>query len=168
MDFIGEFVLTHPNIRIPSSGKTYALNEANSPVWPLGLQNYITAIKKGEGRSKMQFNSRYIGSMVGDVHRTLLRGGIFGYPGNTKYPEGKLHLVYEAAPMAFLVEQAGGKASTGTQRILDLQPTSLYQRIPVFLGSADDILELEESLRSTTNQEKTVQSSAPPEAVAAA
>ena len=140
---IGEFVMTHPNIRIPKRGRTYALNEANSEVWPSGLQQYIQNIKSGRGESHTNFNCRYVGSMVGDVHRTLLRGGIFGYPPNAKYREGKLHLVYEAAPMAFLVEQAGGKASTGRHRILDLIPSSLYQRIPVYLGSEDDVTELE-------------------------
>ena len=143
---IGEFVMTHPNIRIPKRGKTYALNEANSEVWPAGLQQYIQNIKSGRGESHTSFNCRYVGSMVGDVHRTLLRGGIFGYPPNAKYREGKLHLVYEAAPMAFLIEQAGGRASTGRHRILDLMPQSLYQRIPVYLGSEDDMTELESYL----------------------
>ena len=143
---IGEFVMTHPNIRIPKRGKTYALNEANSDVWPAGLQQYVQNIKSGRGESRTNFNCRYVGSMVGDVHRMLLRGGVFGYPPNAKYREGKLHLVYEAAPMAFLVEQAGGRATTGKHRILDLVPSSLYQRIPVYLGSEEDVTELESYL----------------------
>lgn len=142
----GEFVMTHPNIRIPRRGKTYALNEANSDHWPFGLQQYIQNVKSGRGDSRTSFNCRYVGSMVADVHRTLLRGGVFGYPPNAKHREGKLHLVYEAAPMAFLVEQAGGRASTGKHRILDLAPSSLYQRIPVYLGSEDDMVELESHL----------------------
>eukprot|EP01041_Mallomonas_annulata_P009099 gene9099-18859_t len=102
---IGEFVLTHPNVRIPKRGKIYSFNEANSHRWTPGLQKYVTDIKSGQGESGKSYTSRYIGSMVGDVHRTMLYGGIFGYPGNKKHTNGKLKLLYEAAPMAFLVEQ---------------------------------------------------------------
>ena len=102
---IGEFVMTHPNVKIPKRGKIYSFNEANSPMWTKGLQKYVEDIKTGNGESGVKYSSRYIGSMVGDVHRTLLYGGIFGYPGDAKNPNGKLRLLYEAAPMSYLVEQ---------------------------------------------------------------
>eukprot|EP00611_Tribonema_gayanum_P013198 TRINITY_DN239_c0_g1_i4.p1 TRINITY_DN239_c0_g1~~TRINITY_DN239_c0_g1_i4.p1 ORF type:complete len:421 (-),score=138.59 TRINITY_DN239_c0_g1_i4:179-1381(-) len=144
---IGEFVLTHPNIQVPKRGKIYSFNEANSPDWDTGLQNYVEAIKSGKGESGARYSSRYIGSMVGDVHRTLLYGGIFGYPGDKKNPNGKLRLLYEAAPMSFIVEQAGGKSTTGKERIMNIHPEQVHQRVPTFLGSADDVTELEKSLK---------------------
>ncbi|CAM9570482.1 unnamed protein product [Choristocarpus tenellus] len=139
---IGEFVLTHPDIQVPKRGKIYSFNEANAPDWSPPLQKYVTSLKEGTGESGNKYSSRYIGSMVGDVHRTLLYGGIFGYPGDAKNPTGKLRLLYEAAPMAFIVEQAGGKCSTGVDRVMDLKPEKVHQRVPTFLGSADDVDEL--------------------------
>ncbi|CAM9556396.1 unnamed protein product, partial [Chrysoparadoxa australica] len=144
---IGEFVLTHKDIQVPSRGKIYSFNEANSPDWDSGLQNYVQDIKAGNGASGDRYSSRYIGSMVGDVHRTLLYGGIFGYPGDTKNPNGKLRLLYEAAPMSYIVEQAGGKSTTGKQRIMDIHPEQVHQRVPTFLGSKDDVEELESYLK---------------------
>jgi fructose-1,6-bisphosphatase I len=144
-DSVGEFVLTQPNMQIPARGKPiYSINEANRWQWDEGLRNYITAIQKGEGQTGKQYTARYLGSMVGDIHRTLLYGGIFGYPGDTKNVNGKLRLLYEAAPIAFLMEAAGGKAVTATgERILDIVPTNVHQRVPCFFGSADDVSELE-------------------------
>lgn len=142
-DSIGEFILTHPNIKIPNRGKVYSLNEAKSLQWEPSYQSYIADMKSGENKAEVSYSSRYIGSMVGDIHRTLLYGGIFGYPGNTKYPNGKLRLLHEAAPMAFLMEQAGGRAITGRERILDIKPSKIDQCTPVFLGSKDDVDELE-------------------------
>jgi len=139
---IGEFVLTHPNIKIPKRGKIYSINEANYFDWEPALQTYVNNLKAGKGESGEKYSARYIGSMVGDVHRTLLYGGIFGYPGDAKNPNGKLRLLYEGSPMSFLLEQAGGKSTTGSQRVMDIVPTSVHQRIPVFLGSADDIDEV--------------------------
>merc|ERR1712023_472203 len=98
---------------------------------------------EGKGESGAKYSSRYIGSMVGDVHRTLLYGGWFAYPGDTKNPNGKLRLLYEGAPMSFILEQAGGKSTTGKQRVMDIKPNSVHQRIPVFLGSPKDIEEIE-------------------------
>jgi len=140
---IGEFVLTHPNIQIPKRGKIYSFNEANSPKWEAGLQKYIDDIKNGKGESGQKYTSRYIGSLVGDIHRTILYGGIFGYPGDSKRKNGKLRLLYEAAPMSFLIENAGGRSSTGSASILETRPADVHQRVPTFLGSADDILEVE-------------------------
>jgi fructose-1,6-bisphosphatase I len=139
---IGEFVRTHPYIRIPKRGKIYSFNEANRWDWDQPLQDYITDIQQGHGDTKNKYSSRYIGSMVADVHRTLLYGGIFGYPADKKNPDGKLRLLYEAAPMAFLVEQAGGLALTGKNRIMDLSPQSVHQRVPCILGSPEDVEEL--------------------------
>lgn len=139
---IGEFVLTHPNIVIPKRGKIYSFNEANRWDWDQPLQDYITDIQQGRGDTKSRYSSRYIGSMVADVHRTLLYGGIFGYPADKRNRDGKLRLLYEAAPMAFLMEQAGGLALTGKNRIMDIPPAHVHQRVPTILGSPLDVLEL--------------------------
>jgi fructose-1,6-bisphosphatase I len=139
---IGEFVLTHPNIKIPSRGKIYSINEANYFDWDPALQEYVNNLKAGKGESGAKYSARYIGSMVGDVHRTLLYGGIFGYPGDAKNPNGKLRLLYEGAPMSFLLEQAGGKSTTGSQRVMEIVPGKVHQRVPVFLGSPEDIDEV--------------------------
>jgi fructose-1,6-bisphosphatase I len=143
---IGEFVLTHPNIKIPNRGNIYSLNEANAPDWDPALKEYVDRLKTGKGESGESYTSRYIGSMVGDVHRTLLYGGIFGYPGDAKNPNGKLRLLYEGAPMSFILEQAGGKSTTGSKRVMDIAPETVHQRIPVFLGSPDDIDEVVKAL----------------------
>merc|ERR1719387_2645112 len=139
---IGEFVLTHPNIQIPKRGKIYSINEANYFDWDPALQTYINNLKAGKGESDQKYSARYIGSMVGDVHRTLLYGGLFGYPGDAKNPNGKLRLLYEGAPMSFLLEQAGGKSTTGSQRVMEINPQGVHQRVPVFLGSPEDIDEV--------------------------
>ncbi|EKX34950.1 hypothetical protein GUITHDRAFT_97957 [Guillardia theta CCMP2712] len=139
---IGEFVLTHPNIQLPKRGKIYSMNEANRWDWDKPLQDYVTAIQTGQGQTKAKYSSRYIGSMVGDVHRTLLYGGIFGYPADKKNKDGKLRLLYEAAPMSFLMEQAGGLSLTGKTRIMDLVPQKVHQRVPFLAGSYDDVMEM--------------------------
>ena len=140
---VGEFILTQPNMQVPSRGKPiYSLNEANRWDWEEPLRDYVTAVQKGEGETGEQYTARYLGSMVGDIHRTLLYGGIFGYPGDTKHPNGKLRLLYEAAPIAFIVEAAGGKAISNDKRILDINPTNVHQRIPCFFGSPEDVDEM--------------------------
>ncbi|GAA98079.1 uncharacterized protein L969DRAFT_86002 [Mixia osmundae IAM 14324] len=137
---IGEFILTHPDIKIPERGKIYSFNEGNTLYFHEPVTKYLESIKfPSNGKP---YSARYIGSMVADVHRTLLYGGIFGYPDDKKSKSGKLRLLYEGFPMAFLVEQAGGLATTGTTRILDIEPTSIHQRVPVFLGSRDDVNDL--------------------------
>jgi fructose-1,6-bisphosphatase I len=136
---LGEFVLTHPNVKMPPRGKIYSTNQGNAPQWAPGLREYFNKITHGEGESKTKYSLRYIGSMVGDMHRTLLYGGLFLYPADEKNKSGKLRLLYEANPMAMLAEQAGGKASTGNQRVMDLQPTKLHERCPIFIGSAEDV-----------------------------
>lgn len=144
---VGEFVLSHPDIKIPSRGKIYSTNEGNQPYWKKGTREYIDYLKSDKNRIGKPYSSRYIGSLVADFHRNLLKGGIFLYPEDTKDPKkttGKLRLLYEANPLAFVVEQAGGYASTGYERILDIKPTKLHQRVPLILGSKDDVLEYEE------------------------
>lgn len=139
---IGEFVLTHPDIKIPPRGKIYSMNESNRHDWDQPMKDYISDIQQGLGDTKTKYTSRYVGSMVADVHRTLLYGGIFGYPADLKNPDGKLRLLYEAAPMAFLMEQAGGYALTGKNRIMDIPPQNVHQRVPCILGSRLDVAEL--------------------------
>ena len=141
---VGEFVLTQPNMQIPTRGKPiYSINEANRWQWDEPLRDYVTAIQQGEGQTGKQYTARYLGSMVGDIHRTLLYGGIFGYPADTKNKNGKLRLLYEAAPIAMLMEAAGGLAVGGDgERILDIEPEDVHQRVPCFFGSADDVMEM--------------------------
>lgn len=131
---IGEFLMTHDNMRIGKK-KIYSVNEGNAGNWSPGFTEYIQSCKSGKKPQTL----RYIGSMVADVHRTLLYGGTFYYPEDRKSPSGKLRLLYEAAPMAFLAEQAGGVAETGSGRILDIVPTKLHQRVPVYLGDRDEV-----------------------------
>jgi fructose-1,6-bisphosphatase I len=138
---VGEFVLTRANMKIPQRGHIYSFNESNYYQWDKGIQEYIERLKNGNNQSATRYSSRYVGSMVADVHRTLLYGGIFGYPADQKNVGGKLRLVYECAPMAYLVEQAGGKATTGREDILDITPKSIHERKPLVLGSPDDIEE---------------------------
>jgi len=139
---IGEFILTHKNIRIPKAGKIYSINEGNAELWDVPTRTYVNQCKRLDKKGKPK-TSRYIGSMVADVHRTLLYGGIFMYPADKNSKDGKLRLLYECNPMSFLIEQAGGRASNGAQRILDLQPTKIHQRSPIFMGSPDDVKEIE-------------------------
>ncbi|KAF8350708.1 fructose-1,6-bisphosphatase [Amanita rubescens] len=138
---LGEFILTHPNITIPPRGKIYSFNEGNSMYFHQPVVDYLHSIKYPP-QGKSPYSARYIGSMVADVHRTLLYGGIFGYPNDKKSKSGKLRLLYEAFPMAFLTEQAGGIATTGKQRILDIEPKGIHERCSVFLGSRDDVQDL--------------------------
>ncbi|PBK78154.1 probable FBP1-fructose-1,6-bisphosphatase [Armillaria ostoyae] len=138
---LGEFILTHPDIQIPHRGKIYSFNEGNAMYFHPPVNAYLKSIKY-PAPPKAPYSARYIGSMVADVHRTFLYGGIFGYPDDKKSKSGKLRLLYEAFPMAFLTEQAGGIATTGTQRILDIVPTGIHQRCSVFLGSKDDVQDL--------------------------
>lgn len=136
---IGEFVLSHPNIRMPETGKYYSVNESHFAKWPRGVQLAVRGLH-GDFPEKMPGkNSRYIGALVADFHRNLISGGIFLYPGEVKKPEGKLRLCYEASPLAFVAEQAGGAATDGIQRILDIQPGTLHQRVPLVIGSRRDV-----------------------------
>jgi len=143
----GEFILSHPNIRTPKKGKIYSINEGNYLYWHPGLKRYIKYLQEEDKVSERPYSSRYIGSMVADIHRNLLYGGIFMYPADSRSPNGKLRLMYECNPMAFIVEQAGGRASNGKQRLLEVTPTSLHQRTPIFIGSEEDVLLVEKFMR---------------------
>mmetsp|Transcript_22959 Transcript_22959/g.48568 ORF Transcript_22959/g.48568 Transcript_22959/m.48568 type:complete len:415 (+) Transcript_22959:165-1409(+) len=142
---IGEFVLSKPDVKIPEDCGIYSMNEANFDKGKKPLKDVVTGWREGTGASATRFSSRYIGSMVGDVHRTLLYGGVFGYPGDTKNPNGKLRLLYEGAPMSFIMEQAGGVSTTGTQRVMDITPDFVHQRVPIVMGSKNDIEEVIEA-----------------------
>jgi fructose-1,6-bisphosphatase I len=142
----GEFLLSHDNIKIPNHGRIYSLNEGNYFSWPQGLKNYIKYLQANLFDGK-PYQARYVGSMVADIHRTLLYGGIFIYPGDRRNLKGKLRLMYECNPMAFIMEEAGGRATDGKKRILELQPESLHERTPIYIGSEEDVLLVEKYLR---------------------
>lgn len=148
---IGEFLLSHPNIVTPKKGKIYSVNEGNAHQWDKGTHDYVEYLKENDRASGRPYTHRYIGSLVADFHRNLLYGGIFLYPASfTKgqdKPQGKLRLLYEASPLAFIVEQAGGLATTGKQRILEIQPENLHQRVPLIIGSAEDVRQYQKFLR---------------------
>jgi len=133
---IGEFLLSHPNLRIPAKGAIYSVNEGNYTGMSKGMQAYLDYCKSSSNDNGKPYAARYIGSLVADFHRNLLKGGIYIYPGTIKDPNGKLRLLYECAPLAFICEQAGGKATNGKTDIMDLQPEQLHQRCPLFIGNA--------------------------------
>lgn len=138
---VGAYVLSHENIRMPPRGKYYSVNEAYSADFPPAYRTYLDQLRK------QKYASRYIGSLVADFHRTLLKGGVFLYPPTASHPAGKLRLLYEANPIAFIAEQAGGSASSGAGRILDIMPTSIHERTPLVVGSREEMAQLAECLR---------------------
>lgn len=140
---IGEYSLSHPNIKCPESGKMYSVNHGNFFQYEEGVKQYITACQKKDKETGGPYTQRYIGSMVSDVHRNLIKGGIFMYPGTTGKPNGKLRLLYECNPFAFIMEIAGGLATNGKKRILDIMPTELHERTPFFIGSKDMMEEMD-------------------------
>jgi fructose-1,6-bisphosphatase I len=131
---LGEFILAEENIKVPDHGPVYSVNEGNYWQWEESIREYIRYVHRHEG-----YTARYSGALVGDFHRILMQGGVFLYPGTVKKPEGKLRLLYESAPLAYLIEQAQGKASTGTQRLLDVVPRALHERTPFIVGSKEDV-----------------------------
>lgn len=133
---VGEFLLSHENIKIPEYGKIYSFNEANFEKWTPEIQNYLRDLRTKSDRA---YTGRYIGSLVADFHRNLLKGGVFAYPGDTSNPKGKLRLLYEAAPLAYIVENAGGAATDGVNDILDLVPEGIHQRTPLVIGSKYEV-----------------------------
>ncbi|WLQ13630.1 class 1 fructose-bisphosphatase [Hahella aquimaris] len=142
---IGVFCLSHPNLRIPEDGTIYSINEGNYIHFPEGVKKYIKYCQEEDDATQRPYTSRYIGSLVSDFHRNLIKGGIYLYPTSSRYPEGKLRLLYECNPMAFLIEQAGGKAIANPgQRILDIEPKKLHQRCPLFVGSPKMVDKLEQ------------------------
>jgi len=144
---IGEFCLSHPNMQIPKAGKTYSINQGNFISFPQGVKEYIRYCKQEDKATDRPYSLRYIGSMVADVHRNLITGGIFIYPATKDAPRGKLRILYECNPMSFIIEQAGGRATDGFRRILDMEPKELHQRTPIFIGSEEMVLKAEWFMR---------------------
>src|SRR5215204_3090333 len=143
---VGSYILTHEDIRIPERGHYYSINESYCDRWPEVYVRYLSRLKSGETGTR--YSSRFVGSMVADFHRTLLRGGVFIYPPNTEHPEGRLRLLYEANPVAFLAEQAGGAASDGRQPVLDVQPRDIHQRTPLVVGGSAEMEEFERCIEA--------------------
>ncbi|MEW6681722.1 MAG: class 1 fructose-bisphosphatase [Nitrospirota bacterium] len=147
---VGEFILSHPDIKMPSRCTIYSVNEGNAAYWDAGTRAYVESIKAVDRATGRPYSLRYIGSLVSDFHRNLLKGGIFLYPADhrdPKRPSGKLRLLFEAAPMAFIAEQAGGAATTGTERIMDIEPTHLHQRVPLIVGPKEEVARYEEMVK---------------------
>jgi fructose-1,6-bisphosphatase I len=144
---IGEFLLSHPDIQCPQRGHYYSANLGNAPDWHLNVQKYLNYLTEHDKATNRPYSLRYTGALVADLHRTLLEGGIYVYPADSKHEHGKLRLLYECAPLAFVVEQAGGCASTGAQRILDVEADSIHQRVPFAIGSAGDMAVYEKFVR---------------------
>lgn len=149
---VGEFLLSHENIRIPERGKIYSVNEGNADRWTDGMRKYISYLKGDDPDTQRPYSARYIGSLVADFHRNLLYGGVFLYPSDKKNKKGKLRLLYECNPLAWIAEQAGGAASNGSQAILDMQPEELHQRTPLVIGSKIDVEEACEFLSGKRSQ----------------
>lgn len=147
---IGTFYLSHPNMKFPINGSIYSVNEGNYSQFPQGVKEYIKYCQKEE--EDRPYTSRYIGSLVSDIHRNMIKGGIYIYPTSSKAPKGKLRLLYECNPMAFVVEQAGGKASDGESRILEILPMELHQRVPFFCGSINMVTKAEEFMTQNKRQ----------------
>ncbi|EGQ7943459.1 class 1 fructose-bisphosphatase [Vibrio cholerae] len=145
---LGTFYLSHENMRIPENGKIYSINEGNYIRFPTGVKKYIKFCQENVPEEGRPYTSRYIGSLVADFHRNLLKGGIYLYPSTQSHPNGKLRLLYECNPMAFLIEQAGGLASDGACRIMDIKPTELHQRVPFFVGSKNMVHKVETFLET--------------------
>ena len=144
---VGLFILSHPNIRYPETGNIYSVNESNHIYFQESIKAYIQFCNEDDSNTGRPYITRYIGSMVADVHRNLLLGGIFLYPGTIKKPNGKLRLLYECKPMAYIAEQAGGKASDGSRRILEIHPDSIHQRSPFYMGPTKMVEKIEEFIR---------------------
>ncbi len=144
---IGVFCLSHPNMKVPEEGIIYSVNEGNYVHFPEGVKKYIKYCQENHPETNRPYTSRYIGSLVSDLHRNMLKGGIYIYPRGTKSPNGKLRLLYECNPLSFVIEQAGGKATDGKNRILDIVPTELHQRVPYFVGSVKMVEKAEEFIK---------------------
>lgn len=144
---VGEFLLYYENIMMPKKSKTYSVNEGNYSKWSKEVQSYVDYIKQKDDKTNRPYGARYVGSLVADFHRNLLYGGIFMYPADEKNKNGKLRLLYEANPLAFIVEQAGGRASNGKDRIMEIPPMELHQKTPLFIGSEEDVLTVENFLK---------------------
>lgn len=149
---IGEFCLSHPNMKTPATGRIYSINEGNRKVCEAGLRKYMDYCQEEDKATGRPYSGRYIGSLVADFHRNLIKGGIYVYPAVPSAPKGKLRLIYECNPLAFIIEQAGGKATDGKQRILEIEPNELHQRCPLFIGSPKMMEQVEAFMLETVNQ----------------
>lgn len=149
---IGEFCLSHPNMKIPENGTIYSINEGNYVHFPEGIKKYIKYAQVEDLATNRPYTSRYIGSMVADIHRNLIKGGIYIYPTTAASPNGKLRLLYECNPMAFIIEQAGGIASDGFNRILEIEPVALHQRTSIIIGSANMVKIAEEFMETYSSK----------------
>jgi fructose-1,6-bisphosphatase I len=153
---IGEFFLADGDVKIPDIGPYYSINEGSYNTWETGLKKYVKYCQDEDEASMRPYSARYIGSMVADLHRILLKGGIFIYPQSKNYPKGKLRLMYECNPLAFLIEQAGGKASDGSKRIMEINPNDIHERCPIFIGSKKNVEEAERFLKDARAKEQLV------------
>ena len=140
---LGEFILTEENIKIPDSGSVYSVNEGNFWQWEESVREYVRYVHRTEG-----YSARYSGAMVSDIHRILVQGGVFLYPGTVQKPEGKLRLLYESAPLAYVIQQAGGRATTGRMDIFDVVPEKLHQRTPLIIGSKENVAKVESFIQN--------------------
>ena len=148
---LGEFCLSHPNIKTPASGKIYSINEGNYEKFPVGIKKYIKYCQEKDAKTNRPYTSRYIGSLVADFHRNMLKGGVFMYPSTDSHPNGKLRLLYECNPIAFIAEQSGGLAFSEEGRILDLQPEAIHQRVTFYAGAHDMVMKVKEFLNFFNN-----------------
>lgn len=149
---LGEFLLSHEDIRIPTKGKIYSINEGNYKYWHPGLKKYIKYLQEEDEATGRPYSTRYIGTMIADIHRTMFYGGLYMYPSDSRNPEGKLRLMYECNPVAMIIEAAGGRATDGQKRLLEIEPTSLHQRTPIFAGSMEDVLMVEKFMADEDNK----------------
>jgi len=150
---IGEFILSEDNFKIPKEGNIYSINEGSYNSWADGLKKYIKYCQVEDESTNRPYTARYIGSMVADLHRTLIKGGIFIYPASTRYPQGKLRLMYECNPLSFIIEQAGGTAIDGKGRIMEKKPESIHERSPIYIGSPENVKKVKELLDQHENKE---------------
>lgn len=153
---IGEFIVSENDVKIPDHGTIYSVNEGSYHSWDQGLKQYVKYCQVEDPETDRPYKARYIGSMVADVHRTLITGGIFIYPNSSQYPNGKLRLMYECNPLGFLIEQAGGMAIDGNGRILEIEPESIHQQTPIFIGSKENVLKVKEFLDKYATESITV------------
>jgi len=153
---LGEFILSDRKVQIPEHGKIYSINEGSYNSWDLGLKKYIKYCQEEDPDSGRPYSARYIGSMVADLHRTLIKGGIFIYPHSKKYPNGKLRLMYECNPLSFIIEQAGGMATDGHQRIMEIQPEAIHQQTPIYIGSKENVSQVMDFLHEFAEKPEAV------------
>lgn len=153
---LGEFILSDRKVQIPEHGKIYSINEGSYNSWDLGLKKYIKYCQEDDPDSGRPYSARYIGSMVADLHRTLIKGGIFIYPHSKKYPNGKLRLMYECNPLSFIIEQAGGMATDGHQRIMEIQPKAIHQQTPIYIGSKENVSQVMDFLHEFAEKPEAV------------